>query len=150
MADLKQEVQERRTGTQDLIGKLNQERDEMLMLFCRTAGLEPYHSNQPVQAVLQRFCQVLVDYVAVGHFTLYERILNGTERRQEIVRLAERLYPDIAETTDAAVLFNDKYDCEDHCEIGDSLAADLSALGEKLATRIGLEDQLIVALESKS
>ncbi|NOZ09508.1 MAG: sigma D regulator [Gammaproteobacteria bacterium] len=150
MADLKQEVQERRTGTQDLIVKLNDERTEMLMLFCRAAGLEPYHSSQPVQKVLQQFCQVLVDYVAVGHFTLYERILNGTERRQDVVHLAERLYPGIAETTDAAVSFNDKYDCEDHCEIGDNLSGDLSALGEKLATRIGLEDQLIAALESKS
>lgn len=150
MVDLEQQVQERRTGTQDLIYKLNQERTEMLVLFCRTAGLEPYHSSQPIQEVLQRFCQVLIDYVAVGHFTLYERILNGTERRQEVVRLAERLYPDIAETTDAAVSFNDKYDCEDHCEIGDGLSADLSALGEKLATRIALEDQLIAALESKS
>jgi regulator of sigma D len=145
-------VKERRAGTQELIEKLTRERTEMLVLFCRVAGLEPYSTekpsvDRPMQEMLQDFCQVLVDYIAAGHFALYERIINGTERRQAVVELAEELYPRITETTDAALDFNDKYDCEDHCEVIDGLWQDLSRLGAEIAMRIELEDRLISALQ---
>lgn len=143
---LSQDTRERRSGTQDIIAKLTAERTETLVLFCRVAGLEPYTTDKPVQDLLPEFCQVLVDYIAAGHFALYERILKGQERRQTVIRLAEELYPRIAETTDIAVDFNDKYDCEDHCEVLDSLSQDLSRLGEALATRAEIEDKLISAL----
>ncbi|GMR21544.1 MAG: Rsd/AlgQ family anti-sigma factor [Gammaproteobacteria bacterium] len=141
--------QERRGGSRDLIAKLTAERSEMLALFCRVAGLEPYEENptaNQTQEVMQEFCQVLVDYVAAGHFSLYERIINGQERRKSVAELAEKLYPDIARTTEISLDFNDKYDCEDNCPIGNDLNSDLSHLGEILATRIELEDKLIKAL----
>lgn len=139
---------ERRSVTQEMVQKLVAERTEMLSLYCQMAGLEPYKNNKnsrakPVQETLQKFCQVLVDYIAAGHFSLYERIVNGTERRQQVSTLAEQLYPKIADTTEAALDFNDKYDCGDHCEISPSLSDDLSKLGENLATRIELEDSMI-------
>ncbi|MHB8534909.1 MAG: sigma D regulator [Sulfuricaulis sp.] len=143
--------QERRTGSQELVQKLVAERTEMLSLYCQLAGLEPYKNGKnvrpkPAQELLQKFCQVLVDYIAAGHFSLYERIVNGTERRHQIAALAEKLYPRIAGATEAALDFNDKYDCGDHCEIGMAFSDDLSALGEKLASRIELEDKLIQQL----
>ena len=143
--------QERRTGSQELVQKLVTERTEMLALYCQLAGLEPYANGKnsrvkPAQEILQKFCQVLVDYIAAGHFSLYERIVNGTERRQTISGLAEKLYPQIAETTEAALDFNDKYDCGDQCEINMAFSDDLSMLGEKLAARIELEDKLIQQL----
>ncbi len=147
MTSVDQTAQERRTGTQELVEKLTNERAEVFILFNQVAGLQPYTSDKPIQKLLQEFCQVLIDYIAAGHFTLYERILNGTERRQGVVRLAEKLYPRIAKTSDSAVEFNDKYDCEDHCEKLDTLWSDLSRLGEELATRIELEDQLTEALQ---
>ncbi len=140
---------ERRTGTRELVDKLMAERTQMLVLFCRCAGLEPYNERAPVAKVVQEFCQVLVDYIAAGHFALYDRVLNGTERRQEVLRLAEGLYPRIAATTEAAVAFNDKYDCGDPCRDLETLAADLSRLGEELAARIELEDRLIQALQRR-
>ena len=140
---------ERRTGTRELVGKLMAERAEMLTLFCRCAGLEPYQDDAPVTKVLQEFCQVLVDYIAAGHFALYDRVLNGTERRQAVVELAEALYPRIAATTEAAVAFNDKYDCGEDCRDLEALMADLSRLGEELAARIELEDRLIQALQRR-
>jgi len=142
-------IQDRRTASRELVDKLLVERGEMLVLFCRTAGLQPYHNGGSMQAVLQQFCQVLVDYIAAGHFALYGRILDGTERRQQLLQLAEKLYPSISDTTSAAVDFNDKYDCEDHCDVAGSLAEDLSHLGEKLALRIELEDRLIEALQAR-
>lgn len=138
--------QERRSGSQDLVGKLITERTEMLATFCRLAGIEPYTPDKPVQKLLQEFCQILVDYVAAGHFALYERIVEGKERRQEVADLAANIYTRIAKTTDTALDFNDKYDCEDHCTALESLAGDLSNLGEELAARIELEDKLLTAM----
>jgi regulator of sigma D len=138
---------ERRQGSQDLVGKLVTERTEMLATFCRLAGIEPYNaSDKSVQTLLQEFCQILVDYVAAGHFAVYERILEGKERRREVSDIAAEVYERIAQTTDMALDFNDKYDCEDHCTALDSLSKDLSKLGEELALRIELEDKLLTAM----
>lgn len=141
--------QERRATAHQLQESLVAERTEMLVLFCRVAGLEPFGekaNKETALAALQQFCQVMVDYIAAGHFSLYERIANGRERRKSVADLAEKLYPRIAETTSAALDFNDKYDCGDHCEIGAALGDDLSRLGEELAVRVELEDQLLSAM----
>lgn len=140
------ERSERRAASQAAIGRLLLERRDMLVLFCRVAGLDPFPHNTQVQKVLQDFCQVLVDYVAAAHFSLYERIVNGTERRAAVVALAHGLYPEIEMCTETAIVFNDKYDCADQCQDISHLHADLSELGEALATRIELEDRLIAAL----
>lgn len=148
-ADKAAQSKERRTGTKQLVERLTSERAEMLALFCQVAGLEPFKqdkSEKPSRALLDEFCQVLVDYVAACHFSLYERIVNGQERRRDTAKLAEELYPRINETTDSAIAFNDKYDSEQHPEISDDLEADLSRLGEELAKRIELEDQLMKSL----
>ena len=132
-----------------MIGKLVAERTEMLALFCRVAGLEPFQGSRnhnPTQELLQEFCQVLVDYIAAGHFSLYERIVNGTERRREIASLAEQLYPRISDTTQTALDFNDKYDSGEFIEIGPSFHNEMSRLGEELAARIEFEDKIINAL----
>lgn len=142
-------VQERRNATKDLVSKITVERTEVLAQFCRLAGLDPFKDDRPekpAQVLLQEFCQILVDYIAVGHFGLYERIVNGNERRRDLADLAQRIYPRIAESTQIALDFNDKYDCEDHCEITEALQKDLSKLGEDLAQRIELEDKLLSKL----
>ncbi|MBI3899095.1 MAG: Rsd/AlgQ family anti-sigma factor [Gammaproteobacteria bacterium] len=141
---------ERRRGSQDSITKMVEERAQVLSLYCRLAGLEPYADgkHRPDQKMLQEFCQILVDYIAAGHFGLYERIINGTERRREVSTLAQELYPRIADTTSLALDFNDKYDCGDHCDFSEAFQADLSRLGEELAVRIDLEDKLIARLVS--
>lgn len=142
------DLRERRSTSRDVIKHLNVERVEMLAMYCHLAGINNFDNDntQSSQALLQEFCQILVDYIASGHFGLYERIVNGQERRHNVAKLAEKLYPRIAETTQVAVDFNDKYDCEDYCDLSDDFESDLSYLGEQLATRIELEDQLIQAI----
>lgn len=136
---------EKRSMAGELVRKLVTERNEVLVLFCRLAGLDPFE-DKPARTtpaeLLESFCQKLVDYIAAGHFILYDRILRGEERRDEIRKVAEEVYPAIASTTEAALDFNDKYNCGDHCQITNSLFQDLSKLGEVLAQRIELEDQL--------
>lgn len=140
-------VKDRRAGSRDLIVKLTSERSEVFSLYCRVAGLRPFDDEKTdVHELLEQMCQMLVDYVAAGHFSLYERIVSGQERRQAVARLAEELYPRISETTEAVLDFNDKYDCEDNCAISNDFDEDLSLLGEILAERIELEDRLLEAM----
>ena len=134
---------DRRSGTRSLIGKMLSERQRMLVLFERLAGVEPYADETPNDALLQEFSQILVDYIASGHFGLYERITEGRERRRGVVKLAEELYPRIADTTRVAIEFNDIYEKSNGKDISGELTQMLSRLGEGLAVRIELEDQLI-------
>jgi regulator of sigma D len=137
---------ERRSGTQQMIRNLLAERQEMLVAYCSLAGLEPYRPEKPVKRQLEEFCQLLMDYTAFGHFELYRRISEGSERRQQVVQVARHVFPKIAEVTESAVAFNDKYDASDHELKLESLSGDLSALGESLAVRLELEDQIVKAL----
>jgi regulator of sigma D len=137
---------ERRTNTQGLIEKLLKERQEMLVLFCQVAGLEPYRRSSSLDSLLQAFCQVLIDYTAFGHFEVFGRISDGNERRSGVIRVANEIYPDFVAASEAAVAFNDKYDISDHALKFDDLAEDLSRLGEEMAVRIELEDRLLATM----
>ncbi|MET0026733.1 MAG: Rsd/AlgQ family anti-sigma factor [Candidatus Thiodiazotropha sp.] len=139
-------VEERRTSTQDLIDKLLLERQEMLVLFCEVAGLEPYHRSTSLDEQLQTFCQVLIDYTAFGHFEVFGRISDGNERRGAVLKVAEKIYPEFVKASELAVAFNDRYDLSDHQLKLDHLSEDLSRLGEELAVRIELEDQLLATM----
>ena len=142
MSSEAQEQRDRRSGTRALIDKMLTERQRMLVLFERLAGVEPYAKEKPSDGLLQEFSQILVDYIASGHFGLYERINEGKERRRGVVELAEELYPRIANTTQVAVEFNDVYEKTNGESISGELTQMLSNLGEELAVRIELEAQL--------
>jgi len=137
---------DRRSGTRSLIDNMLSERQRMLVLFERVAGVAPYADEMPNDKLLRDFSQILVDYIASGHFGLYERISEGKERRRGVVQLAEELYPRIANTTQVAVEFNDVYEKMNGESIDGELNNLLSKLGEELAVRIELEDQLITEM----
>ena len=137
---------ERRNRTREIINDLVNERQQLLVAFCRVAGLQPHGQDGAPGAHLKEFCQVLVDYAAAVHFELYARVAEGKERRAEVLRIAKESYPRIAEITQRAVDFNDKYDGTNDEPAPSSLEADLSRLGEELAVRFELEDQLFRAL----
>ena len=139
--------QERRQGTQKLVDNLLHERQQMWLLYEQLAGVDPYKSTAKPES-LKSFVEILVDYIAAAHFGLYERIVNGKERRQGVVKVAKSLYPKIASSTDAAVAFNDKYEDKSFEEIPEELSRYLSTLGENLALRIELEDKLIAEMVS--
>ncbi len=146
MTTAQQPTKERRQSTRTMIDKLLAERKEVLILYSRVAGLQPFDEDNDERNVLRQFIQLLVDYIAAAHFGLYERIVSGKERRQGVIKLAEQLYPRIAECTDVVVAFNDRYDAEDGTNGAEQLSQDLSRLGEHLAERIELEDKLIAEL----
>lgn len=144
------QASERRTGTQDIVDKLLSERQEVLVKFCRVAGFDPFAKvHKSTIEALQEFCQVLVDYSAFSHFEIYQRIVNGAERRAMVIEVAEQVYGRVTETTEVAVAFNDKYDAADHTLDLAHLSDDMSLLGEELAVRFEMEDRIVAALTAR-
>ncbi len=137
---------DRRGETKDSIGRLLERRQEVLVHYERVAGIQPYENDPPDPDLLKKFSQLLMDYIALGHFGLYQRITEGSERRSNVLSVAEEIYPHIAVTTEKALDFNDAYDQADKSAPFDALCERLSALGEVLAHRIEMEDRLIAAL----
>ena len=138
---------ERRQQACQLIAELQNERQEVWSLYCHVAELKPFSANDAVKSLLTQFLQILVAYVSLDHFGVYERLLAGTERRNGVLSVAKDIYPEFSATTDAAISFNDKYDNVDKIDVFEDLEQDLSALGESLAKRSDLEDRLCEAMK---
>ena len=132
-----------RNQTNNLIQELLEERKQVWSLYCVVAGLKEMKSKKTMEDLVQEFCQLLVDYVSLGHFGVYQWILDGSERRKAIISAAEHLYPKIAKATGVVLDFNDKYQTLTPKMILRDLANDLSEVGEQLANRIELEDKLL-------
>jgi len=141
--------QERRVASFNLIQELVDVRAQMLSLYSELAAQQPFDDTETVTELLEQFCQALIDYTADAHFRLYRYIDEKKERRQAVVTMADRVYPGIVATTQAILDFNDKYDPQDKALPIDTLERDLSQLGEYLADRIELEDQVIQVMRGR-
>jgi len=138
--------QDRRAQSQKDLIALVESRSETLAILSELASKQPFKPEHSTQLLLQNFCESLIDYTASAHFQLYRHIDEDRERRKAVLAIASEIYPSIVKSTQAILDFNDRYDCEDHCDNFTSLAEDLSVLGEMLADRIELEDRLINVL----
>jgi len=141
--------QERRVESHSHLHTLLETRTESLSLYSQLAEMRPFTPDRESQLLLQEFCEAIVDYTASAHFQLYRFIDEGTERRSDISKLAESVYPQITDMTKVILAFNEKYDDSDRSNDLAELDRDLSQLGEVLADRILLEDQLISVLTNK-
>lgn len=143
-------VAERRSSAQSQLKTLLETRTETLSLYSQLANMRPFEQGRQMQLMIQEFCEALVDYSASAHFQLYRYLEEKNERRTAVLEVAEMVYPRIAESTRVFLDFNEKYDCEDHCDNLSRLDGDLSNLGELLADRILLEDEVISAMGKKT
>ena len=142
---------ERRTQSRDLIHKLVDARTNMLSLYGKLAENHPFQKEEDLKNIgtlLQNFCNSLIDYTAEAHFHLYKHFADNSERRQSVKDVAEQIYSRITEITQTIVDFNDKY--TQPTTSPEALEQDLSKLGEILADRIELEDQLINAFSDSN
>ena len=137
---------DRRGNSQAKLATLVQTRTETLSLYAELAGQQPFDSGASISETLQEFCEALIDYTASAHFQLYRFIEGSQERRNSVLQIADEVYAQIAQTTDAILDFNDKYEKASLKDCVDVLPDDLSKLGEALADRIQLEDQMIGAM----
>ncbi len=141
---------DRRGRSREKLATLVKTRSETLSLYTELANQRPFEGDEVTNEALQEFCQALIDYAASAHFQLYRLISDKLERRNPVLEVADKVYPQIIHTTDMILRFNDKYDAVNLAN-GDSevltlLDTDLSSLGETLAERIQLEDQVIGAM----
>ena len=139
---------DRRANSQLMIQQLVNERTQMLSLYSKLASKHPFIDSESISDLLEQFCQALIDYTADAHFRLYRFIDEKRERRRAVIDVADKVYPKIVSSTQSILDFNDKYDLEDYSEQLFALGDDLSRLGESLADRIELEDQVIDILSS--
>ncbi|MCB5161241.1 sigma D regulator [Marinomonas algarum] len=98
---------------------------------------------------IQRFCELLVDYVSAGHFTVYEQLaLEAKEFHDDgAVVLLNTLLPLVDESTQIVLEFHDKYDTKQHCNSQlEALPFSLQALTLVMMERFQYEDQLIEEL----
>ncbi len=134
--------QDRRQRLQHTLDELALERQQVLVDYREFADIDSSQDKGQIAERLRHFCQDLIDYAALGHFELFERVIDGTERRQEIKDIAEKFYGPLARTTEAIVAFNDKYDGDAQANVA-QLAEDIDQLGQVLAERIDIEDDII-------
>lgn len=133
-------------GYSEIIDYWLELRQVLLVEYSTLAGLKNTNKNSlPTEEELNRFCQVLVDYISAGHFRIYNMIMErwkatGFSTNGEI----DALYHGIVETTNPLLTFNDKYCAfvinEDNFAYFDQ---DISRVGEIMALRFEKEDLLI-------
>lgn len=139
-----QSARERWGGVNNKIDRWLQERQELLIGYC---DLSDSPDSEDAARKLQQTCQILVDYISAGHFEIYDNLINQGKSfvNGNALKEAEELYASIDSTTEAILDFNDKYLETDDL---DSIAEDLSRLGEILATRFEAEDRMIEVLHT--
>ncbi|GAA5215431.1 sigma D regulator [Corallincola platygyrae] len=141
-------------GSHDAIDTWLNERQELLVNYCKLAGLPPYTGDGrtlPSADEIKQFCQLLVDYLSAGHFEVYDQIvsqceINGAKHKLLAGTQQERLN----ETTQAGLEFNDLYAESTESDELDDFDQDMAALGKALEVRFELEDQLIATLHESA
>ncbi len=148
-----EQTQQKYGGANTVIDTWLAERQELLVKYCKLAGLPPYDQDARVLPDVDNvndFCQILVDYLSAGHFEVYNDIVKQCqEHGPESAKLAETIYPQISATTSQLVDFNDKYTAINVKADLSSFDEDLSVIGQILEERLELEDELIHTLYAK-
>ena len=142
-----EKAQQKWGGSHTVIDKWLNERQELIVLFCKMAGFSPYDKKDhalPEPAQIESFCQILMDYLSAGHFEIYDDIAKACEKKGvQSQALANDIYPRISSTTDVALDFNDKYAEVNKDDLLKDFDNDLSVIVETLEARFALEDELI-------
>ncbi|MDF2180393.1 sigma D regulator [Aliiglaciecola sp. CAU 1673] len=144
-----EQAQEKWGGSHQTIDTWLQSRRELLVHYCKLAGLPPFereHKALPDHDAIEHFCELLMDYVSAGHFEFYDRIMEESQLNGQGKKLADEVYPLISETTDAALDFNDQYADIEEDQNMQSFDRHLSKLGQAMEQRFELEDRLIQTL----
>jgi regulator of sigma D len=135
-------------GVSDIVDRWLEERRELLVKYCDLSEIHDFDSaNRGHGDKLQSFCEVMVDYVSVGHFEVYEQLAKEAKAFSDSAGLkaGADLVDKIQPSTESVLDFNDKYLETDDL---DSLAEDLSLIGEVLEQRFESEDKMIEVLHN--
>ena len=128
-----------------VVAELLAERGQLLARFCELAGAEGV-DREVRQRMLQGFCQLLVDYLSLWQFEVQALLLDPARQAGRAGETLARLQPALDESSTVFLEFNDRYDASDQSLDLSRLDHHLSKLGEILASRFDLEDQVISAI----
>jgi len=132
----------------EMIERWIEERRELLVKYCELTEVTDFSDPENnYDAELQQFCEIMVDYVSVGHFEVFEQITKEAEifGNDQGLDKSPELIDKIQTTTELILDFNDKYITAKDL---DALIIDLAALGETFVQRFADEDVLIDLLHS--
>lgn len=132
----------------EIIERWIEERRELLVKYCELTEVTDFSDPENnYDAELQQFCEIMVDYVSVGHFEVFEQITKEAEifGNDQGLDKSPELIDKIQTTTELILDFNDKYITAKDL---DALIIDLAALGETFVQRFADEDVLIDLLHS--
>ena len=124
---------------------LRERRDILVRYTALAATLDKSDDSNNLQSGLRALCQLLVDYVSVGHFEVFYELIREAEAFDDgSGKLASDIIPKIGDTTEVILGFDEKYPLPEGT-VAD-YTADMSLLGEVLERRFELEDGLIAGL----
>ncbi len=133
------------TNNSHLVNQWLADRQLVIVSFNNLCGLRPFAQagRSALEESLQEFCALLVDYISLGHFEVFEHMSDSIDKSgYGHFGIPQRLLQCLMNTTVVALDFNDKYQ---HSKDYLSLEEDLSALGISFAQRLEWEDQVITS-----
>jgi regulator of sigma D len=136
-------AKERWGGVHKLLDTWLHERHELVLVYMSVNGIEHFKtkSDVPVEVKIRALCEILMDYCSAGHFEIYPQLLSEAEEFNDgSSDVIAKTTPKLEENTQLLVDFNDKYE---NTIIESDLSKDLAYIGEILASRFEVEDQLI-------
>lgn len=143
-----QKLQSHWSNVSKIIERWLEERRELLAKYCDLTEVIDVSDNAVKHVEeLQEFCELMVDYISVGHFEIFDQLHKEGQLFEDASGLDKEpnLLEKIQTTTEYILDFNDKYLSSHDL---DARIIDLASLGEIFAQRFGLEDQLIDVLHS--
>jgi len=123
---------------------------ERQALLTQFVALPQMSVAEDVMGALHGMCEAMVDYSSRGHFNIYEQLLKHiTEHNGQHADGAQVVLGKIHDTTDKIVIFDDEYGSVEKLSVQDvgHFNGRLSRLGEVLAERFNLEDELMVLVQ---
>jgi regulator of sigma D len=136
-------------AVEELLTRWLKERREVLGKYTEiVVALDGNPDADSLRSRQKGLCELLVDYVSAGHFEVFHELINEAESFGDgSCALAEKLMPNIGDTTEVILAYEEKY--SESGDYPDTLKRDLSALGEVLESRFVLEDRLIAGLHNR-
>ncbi|HIG44423.1 MAG TPA: sigma D regulator [Gammaproteobacteria bacterium] len=149
-----QDRKEQWGGVNTIINTWLDERQELIRLFFTLTKdkVNIDESESEFLIRLERFCEVLMDYLSAGHFEVFTELENEARTFDSRgIQLVKALYPYLQQSTELALWFNERFEKLRHSKEGiKEVHSELSYLGESLTDRFELEDQLIEYVHNSS
>lgn len=137
-------------GQSQIIDNWLQERQAVLVAYCDLIGLQDNDSlvqKPPEKRKIQRFCQLLMDYISASHFEIFHDVIEQCQNKgPKDKQKAEKIFPALNKSTDLALSFNDEFAEISQVKLPDTFDLQLAALGRALEDRFHHEDQLLAML----